>query len=131
MKYRSEFEKDIARQLRLRKIKFEYEKEKIPYTKVTYHNYVPDFIIHTKSGKKVYIEAKGIWVFADRYKHLLIRRQHPELDIRFVFYNAKGKIRKGSKTTYADICEGKGKGMFKDVTWKYSNKKIPVSWLNE
>jgi predicted nuclease of restriction endonuclease-like RecB superfamily len=131
MKYRSGIEKDVAKQLGLKKIKFTYEKVKIPYTKITHHNYVPDFIIKTKSGKEIIIEVKGIWVFVDRYKHLLIRKQHPELDIRFVFTNSKNKIRKGSKCTYADICNGKGKGQFKDVTWKYSDKKIAKDWLLE
>lgn len=131
MKYRSEIEKDIARQLRLRKVKFTYEKVKIPYTKITHHHYIPDFIIKTKSGKEIVIEVKGIWVFTDRLKHLLIKRQHPELDVRFVFSNSKNKIRKGSSTTYADICNGEGRGMFKGVTWKYADKRIPKEWLDE
>lgn len=131
MKFRSEAEKEIARQLRLRKINYSYEKLKIPYTKVTHHNYVPDFVITTRSGKEIIIEVKGIWVYVDRYKHLLVKRQHPELDIRFVFTNSKQKIRKGSKKTYADICNGKGVGMFKGVTWKYADRVIPKEWLEE
>ncbi len=34
---------------------------------------------------------------ADRQKHLLVRDQHPELDIRFVFSRSAAKINKASK----------------------------------
>ena len=57
----------------------------------------------------------------DRKKHLLIKKQHPDLDIRIVFQSAKGKIRKGSKTTYADFCDKHG------IVW--AEKEIPKSWL--
>ena len=52
-----------------------------------------------------------------------LKKQHPELDIRFVFMNPKGKIRKGSKTTYADFCDKN------DIIW--ADKTIPTSWYNE
>ena len=39
---------------------------------------------------------------ADRRKHLAIKRQHPKLDIRFVFENSRRKLRKGAKSTYGD-----------------------------
>lgn len=131
-KYRSGLEVEIARQLRLREVPFSYEEKKIPYTvPATKKNYTPDFVIKSKSGKEIIIEGKGLWVVEDRYKHLLIRQQKPELDIRFVFSNSKKKIRKGSKTTYADICEGKGRRGFKGMKWKYADKKIPKEWLEE
>lgn len=132
--YRSGLEKEIADQLKRNNVDYEYEPD---WGKINYIipakkcRYTPDFYITTKSGKQIIIEVKGIWVFADRLKHLLIKLANPELDIRFVFSNPKGKIRKGSKTTYADICEGKGKGMFKDVTWQYAAKRIPQKWLKE
>ena len=69
------------------------------------------------------IETKGRWTTEDRKKHLLIKDQHPELDIRFVFQNPKGKIRKGSKTTYADYCDKHG------ILW--ADKEIPNEWLLE
>ncbi len=132
--YRSGLEKEVAQQLRKNKVPYKYEPSdgKLTYTIPAKNaSYLPDFYITTKSGKTIIIECKGIWVYVDRYKHLLIRQTHPELDIRFVFSNPRSKIRKGSKTTYADICEGKGKGQFKGVTWQYAAKKIPKSWLNE
>lgn len=134
MKFRSGLEKEVAKQLKRNNITFQYEPKRgklaytIPSKKSTY---LPDFYITTKTGKTIIIECKGIWVYADRYKHYLVRQAHPELDIRFVFSNSKNKIRKGSKTTYADICKGKGRGLFKDVTWKYSDKRIPKEWMDE
>lgn len=133
-KFRSGLEEDISLQLRNLKIDHAYEPVwgKIPYTvPATQHIYTPDFYIITKSGKRIIIEGKGIWPYEDRHKHLLIRQQYPELDIRFVFSNPKSKIRKGSKTTYADICEGRGRAPFKGITWKYAKQKIPQSWLEE
>lgn len=132
--FRSGIESTIAEQLTKNKISFDYEPAwgKIPYIiPESKHSYLPDFYITSKSGKKIIIEVKGIWVYADRYKHLLIRKANPELDIRFVFSNSKNKIRKGSKTTYRDICEGRGQAPFKGVTWKYTDKKIKKEWLDE
>lgn len=131
---RSKFEESTEKQLVEAGIEYEYEPKegRIPYIiPAKKHLYLPDFIITAKSGKKIIIECKGIWDFQDRYKHYLIKKENPELDIRFVFYNAKNKIRKGSTTTYADICEGKGRGYFKNVTWKYATKTIPKEWLEE
>ena len=134
MIYRSGLEKDVAQQLKKKKVQYDYEPKwgKLEYTipakKATY---LPDFYIKTKTGKTIIIECKGIWVYADRLKHLLIRQSHPDLDIRFIFTNPKNKIRKGSKTTYADICDGLGKGPFKGVKWQYAAKKIPTNWFNE
>lgn len=132
MKFRSLLEKEIANQLKKQGNKYYYERGNIPYEipKQT-RKYIPDFEVKTESGKTIYIEGKGIWDYKDRFKHLLIRQQRPDLDIRFVFSNSKNKIRKGSKTTYADICNGLGRGMFKDIKWEYSDKKIPKSWLEE
>lgn len=133
-RFRSGIESKIAEQLTKEGISYDYEPDwgKIPYTiPASKHSYLPDFYITTRKGKKIIIEVKGIWVYADRYKHLLIRKANPNLDIRFVFSNSKNKIRKGSKTTYRDICEGRGKGLFKDVTWLYSDKSIKKEWFDE
>ena len=133
-RFRSGIESTIADQLTREKIDYRYEPVdgKLAYTvPASKHSYLPDFYIKTRSGKTIIIEVKGIWVYQDRMKHLLLRKQHPDLDIRFVFSNARNRIRKGSKTTYADICEGHGKGMFKDMIWQYSNKTIPKGWFDE
>ena len=133
--YRSGLEDTNHEILTTSGVHFEYEPKdkKIKYTKPsTNHSYLPDFILTTRnSGSTIYIETKGIWDHADRTKHLLIRQQYPELDIRFVFSRSGSKIRKGSKTTYRDICEGRGRGVFKEVSWKYADKTIPREWLDE
>ena len=56
-------------------------------------------------------------------KHLCIKKQHPNLDIRFVFTSSKAKLRKGSKTSYADWCEKNG--------FLYADKDVPQEWLDE
>ena len=116
--YRSGFEHKVADQLSENKIDFEYEKTTINYIKPeTKHTYTIDFTL----PNGILVETKGRWVIEDRKKHLLIKKQHPELDIRLVFQNAKTKIRKGSKTTYADWCNKNG------IIW--AEKNIPKSWF--
>lgn len=132
--YKSGLEDTTAKQLKELGISFQYEPKegKIKYTvPASVHSYTPDFYVTTKSGKTIVIETKGLWSAEDREKHRLIKEQHPDLDLRFVFTRSKAKINKKSKTTYADICEGRGRGPFKGVTWKYADKRIPDEWLNE
>ena len=118
--YRSGFEHKVSEQLTEAKVKFEYETTVIPYIKPkTNHTYTIDFTL----PNGILGETKGRWVLEDRKKHLLIQEQHPELDIRLVFQNPKGKIRKGSKTTYADFCNKN------NIIW--ADKSIPKSWYNE
>ena len=131
---RSGLEDTVHAQLTKKKILFEYEPsdKKIVYIiPESTHKYTPDFVLTTASGKTIYVETKGIWDSEDRKKHLLIRQQHPEKDIRFVFTRSKARIRKGSKTTYACICNGKGRGVFKNVVWQYADKLVPKEWLGE
>jgi predicted nuclease of restriction endonuclease-like RecB superfamily len=130
--YRSGLEERTAKNLDDLSVPYQFETLKLPYIiPASNHKYTPDFLITTKSGKTLIIETKGIWAFDDRKKHLLIREQHPDLDIRFVFSRSKSKISKKSTTTYADICNGLGRGKFKGITWKYADSKIPQEWIDE
>lgn len=118
--YRSGFEVDIDESLKQQGIDGEYEKHVIQYIKpATKHKYHPDF----KLPNGIFIETKGRFTAADRKKHLLIKDQNPELDIRIVFQNSKTKISKSSKTTYADWCTKYG--------ILYADKTIPAEWINE
>lgn len=120
--YRSGLEDKVANQLREVGLDHRYEakEDRIKYKSPPKdHTYTPDF---TFDGH-IIIETKGRFVVADRQKHLLIKQQHPELDIRFVFSNSKSKISKNSKTTYADWCDKHG--------FKYADKWIPDEWLQE
>lgn len=124
-RYRSGLEREVARQLKLAGRSFEFETDKIDYLKPAKKSkYNPDFKIIKKDGSPMYIESKGIFDTADRAKHLLIRTQYPDIDIRFVFQNAKARISKISNTTYAKWCE--------DKDFKWADKgRIPKEWLTE
>lgn len=98
----------------------EYEAFKIEYTKPERKaKYMPDF----RLPNGIVIETKGRFEVEDRQKHILIKAQHPELDIRFVFSNSNSRIRKGSPTTYAMWCQKHG--------FKYADKRIPAEWFDE
>jgi hypothetical protein len=117
--FKSGLEESISNQIDSKGIKVEYETEKVSYSiPVSEHTYHPDFLL----PNGIFIETKGRFVIADRKKHILIKTQHPELDIRFVFTNSRNKINKSSKTTYADWCKKNG--------FKYADKHIPDDWFN-
>lgn len=121
--FRSGLEEVISKQLAasgLSDIAAKYETQVIPYvTPETPHKYKPDFPI--RDG--LYIETKGIFDSDDRQKHLLVKQQHPGLEVRFIFSRSSAPIYKGSKTTYAMWCEKNG--------FKYADKRIPEAWLKE
>ena len=94
VRFRSGFEADFARDLHDRRIKASYEPDKIQY--------VPP---------------------EDRAKHLLIQKQHPDLDIRFIFMNSKKRLSKKSKTTYAQWCDKHG--------FTYDVMRLPEGWMND
>lgn len=116
--YRSGLEETVDESLKAKGINGQYEQHKISYIKpATSHKYTPDF----KLPNGIYVETKGRFTTADRKKHLLIKDQYPDLDIRFLFYNANNRLSKKSKTTYAEWCDKNG--------FKYAEKEIPDSWL--
>lgn len=118
--YRSGLEDKVSKQLEGKGISFDYEIWKIPYTiPESYHIYTPDFLL----PNGIFIETKGLWDSDDRKKHLLIREQYPELDIRLVFSSSRSKLYKGSKTSYAEWCEKHG--------ILFSDKLVPLDWLKE
>ncbi len=118
--FRSGLEEKVAEYLTSKGVGFSFETLKVSYVKPeTKHIYTPDFIL----DNGIIIETKGRWLLDDRKKHILIRKQHPNLDIRILFQNANAKIRKGSKTSYADFCEKHG--------IPYAHREIPVAWLKE
>lgn len=120
--YRSGLEETVAEDLQSKEISYEYENKAntIKYTiPAKDHTYLPDF----KLPNGIIVETKGRFLLADRKKHKLIKEQHPEIDIRFVFSNSNTKISKKSKTTYASWCEALG--------IPYADKTVPQSWLDE
>lgn len=118
--YRSGLEKRIADDLTSRDVPFQYETVKVQYTVPSRDaKYTPDFIL----PNGIIIEAKGIFDVEDRQKHVLVKAQNPELDIRFVFSSANKTIYKTSKTTYAQWCVEHG--------FKYAEKLVPIEWTKE
>ncbi len=113
--FRSGLEQDNAAYLRKNKVDFTYEEDKIKYITKP-RTYTPDFVL----GNGVIIETKGRFMPSDRTKHLLIKEQHPELDIRFVFSNSKTRLSKRSRTTYGQWCDKHG--------FQYADKIIPLEW---
>ena len=119
--FRSGLEEKVAKQLEDEDMPFKYEQLVIGYTvPERTAKYTPDFVL---LNNNIIIETKGRFMLADRKKHILVKQQCPDLDIRFVFSNSRAKISKTSKTSYADWCNQHG--------FKYADKLIPLEWLNE
>jgi hypothetical protein len=118
-RYRSGLESDIAEYLKDKQNQVRYERLKIEWEDLRYRTYTPDFIL----DNGIIIETKGIFDTEDRRKHLAIREQHPELDIRFVFSNSKAKLYKGAKSRYCEWCD--------KHEFKWEHRIIPEAWLKE
>tara|TARA_R100001480_G_scaffold44044_1_gene57192 strand:- start:162 stop:644 length:483 start_codon:yes stop_codon:yes gene_type:complete len=118
-RYRSGLESDIAEYLKDKQNQVRYERLKIEWEDLRYRTYTPDFIL----DNGIIIETKGIFDTEDRRKHLAIREQHPELDIRFVFSNSKAKLYKGAKSRYFEWCD--------KHEFKWEHRIIPEAWLKE
>ncbi len=92
-----------------------YEARNYKYTLES--KYTPDFFL--QNG--IMLEVKGFFKSSDRRKHLALKAQHPELDIRFVFQR-DNKLSKNSKSFYSTWAEKHG------FLWCiYPN--IPTDWL--
>jgi hypothetical protein len=119
--YRSGLEEVTAKSLEDDGIEYEYETLKLKYlVPAIEHTYTPDFLIKSNG---IIIETKGIFDSADRKKMLLVKEQHPELDIRMVFSNAHAPIYKGSPTTNSAWAEKHG--------FPWAHRSIPKEWLQE
>ena len=98
--FRSGLEEKVAEYLASKGVGVSFETLKVPYVKPeTKHIYTPDFIL----DNGIIIETKGRWMMEDRKKHVLIRKQHPNLDIRILFQNANAKISKGSSSASSKL----------------------------
>jgi hypothetical protein len=128
--FRSELERKVAAQLTDNGIHYSYEGRWVPYrVPARDAKYKPDF---EPRKTNIILEAKGRFGHdksdadgaKERQKLILIKEQHPELDIRIVFQRASTKIRKGSPTTYAKWADDHG--------FLWSDKgTVPPSWITE
>jgi len=117
MAFKSGFERTLAAQLNAAQIDWKYEAQKIDYTLQGEYN--PDFLL-VRSG--ILIEAKGLLDRESKRKMVAVKKQHPELDLRFVFMQNDKKI-PGTKQTHGQWAERNG--------FPYAEARIPESWLNE
>jgi len=119
--FRSGLEEREAARLKEGGVETNYEGEKLEYVvPARTARYTPDFPI---LDTPIIVETKGIFDAADRQKMILVKKTHPDREIRFVFSNARAPIYPGSPTTHADWCEKHG--------FKWAHKSIPPEWLTE
>lgn len=118
-RYRSGLEKEVQDFLKAKQKEVRYEVLKIEWEDLMYRTYTPDFVL----DNGIIVETKGKFDADDRRKHLKVKEQHPQLDIRFVFSNSKAKLYKGAKSTYADWCDKNG--------FLWAHRVIPEAWLKE
>lgn len=118
--FRSGLEEKMGAQIEAAGFPVRFEDLKVNYeVPAKRHYYLADFPLHNG----IILEGKGIFDATDRAKHLFIKAQYPELDIRFVFSRLKQPISPGSKTTVEDWCKKYG--------YKCCEKVIPISWFHE
>ena len=120
--FRSSAELKIYELLSGKGIRNQYEPYSVKYQVSLIKRYIPDFVL----DNGIILEVKGYFRGTDRTKHLLIRKDLPLLDIRFVFVNKKNKLHSKSKTTYEDWCNKNG---FMCCDFKELNTVI--QWANE
>lgn len=107
-----------------KKSQFGYETEKLDYT--LSKRYIPDFVVETPT-KKIYIETKGngrSWDSGVRAKMIAVKKQHPDLDIRFLFWSDGefgAKRKDGSRNTQMAWAEKNG--------FPAAVREIPDAWL--
>lgn len=133
-RFRSMSEKRLASILRLKGIKFRYEKTQVSYslrvkTKFKCDNcgsvggrveriYIPDFEL----SNGVYIEVKGRLLNADKRKLEAVKEQHPDLNLVLLFdsNNLLGGKNK-NKARYGDWADKVG------IPWAVKNP--PEEWF--
>ena len=119
MQFRSGFEKGFSNYLKDLGVEYTYEGKSIEYVAKP-KKYKPDFYL---IDQDIYIETKGYFDQKDRVKHLLIKEQHPTLDIRFIFMDSSLRNSRLSSTTYAKWC--------KKYNFLFADKFLPDEWLKE
>jgi len=123
-------ERDFAVDMDLKKIPWMYEPEKLEYwpPPIKKKVYTPDFKVRRKDGSSFLVEYKGYLRPGDKTKMRLIRKQYPDLDIRFVFQNAYKFISKhvrvdGTRQMYHEWATTNG--------YKWAHGEMPDEWLTE
>ncbi|WP_368508126.1 hypothetical protein [Bradyrhizobium lupini] len=138
--FRSGLEKKVAEQLEKAGVAYAHEAKWVRYIVPEREaKYLPDFCFDTeKEVCPIIIEAKGRFgggnprfkqsnsgdSAKERQKLILLKEQHPELDIRLVFERASSPIYPKSPTSQGKWATDHG--------FKWSDKGIvPQEWLDE
>ena len=121
-KMASKAEVKFAEWMDANKLNWMYEPEKLDWVPPL-RKYTPDFKVMRKDGSFFFVEYKGYLRPEDKTKMAAIRKQYPDLDIRFVFMKANKPSYKGAKTTYAGWAEKNG--------FLWAELTIPEDWLLE
>lgn len=114
--FRSKLESRVASALEGAGVDYSYESLKLKYLRP--QTYTPDFVL----PNGIVLEVKGYFEPSDRTKHLLVREQNPDVDIRFVFQNGDTRLSRKSRTTYGAWCDSHG------FEWCDARSKIPATW---
>lgn len=114
MGFKSGFERTVDANLRSRGVKFTYETLELPYT--LHGVYHPDFIL----SNGVIVEVKGFLDRESKRKMIAIRKQYPDLDLRFLFSEGAKKV-PGTKQTHAQWASRTG--------YPWAEEVIPEDWL--
>jgi hypothetical protein len=118
----SKAEVKFAEWMDARKLKWMYEPARLDWIP-PHRKYTPDFKVMRRDGSFFFVEYKGYLRPEDKTKMVAVRKQYPDLDIRFIFQRANKPSYKGAKTTYADWAEKNG--------YLWAEGIIPEEWLNE
>lgn len=119
MTFRSKFEAQLYNTARASKKKLDFEpKDAIIHYSIAYR-YQPDFVLQP-SG--VIVEAKGRLDVVDRRKMVAVKAARPDLDIRFVFQNARMRLSRHGKT-YGEWAEAAG--------FPWAEGTIPLDWWKQ
>jgi hypothetical protein len=133
--FRSGLEKKVADQLEAQGVAYQHEAKWVRYIVPSREaKYLPDFCF---DDCPILIEAKGRFGGGnpkfkqpatdgakERQKLILLKEQHPDLDIRIVFQRAATPIYPGSKTTYAKWAADHG--------FRFSDKGVvPAEWIED
>lgn len=114
--FRSSLELEVTGSLEAQDCRFLYEAVRVPFHEP--HVYIPDYCL---TDQAIVLEAKGHFTPEDRRKMLLVKKQYPALDIRFIFTRSLTRIGRGAVTTYGMWCEKHG--------FPYADKVVPPEWV--
>ena len=112
--FRNQFEERLGSFLDDRRVAYEYETLVLSYT--LEGKYKPDFIL----PNGIIIEAKGFFRTNAQRTLRAVKKKHPKLDIRLVFYNQNQKVQGSKLKCYEWAVKYK---------FEFANGSIPEEWI--